>query len=224
MVPLPSWVTVSMIKSSHFSAETHLNIICNMFTPLSTLIWVFFSGGQKGLCLDIFHFGFMMFIDLFSWGSWEQHTVCVHSCFYSSKHSLLRLLDTDVVQLCEGNPSLCCYSNHDYVAVVAKLFCKISKLWVLVFACTRHYTCFGCNKLTFSRQGISEEFWKCHFLWKWEQLLLPRAPTVKRLFLLSYILIVRHLPATAQYRLLQIFFLFPLSSLLVKKHTIIPVC
>lgn len=52
------------------------------------------------------------------------------------------------------------------------------------------------NRVTFSRQAAlrrsSEEIWKCHFLWKWERLLLPRASTVEPFFLLSYIPILRH--------------------------------
>lgn len=117
--------------------------------------------------------------------------------------------------------TFCCYSNRDQVAVVAKLFCKTSKWQVMIclplwpdcisLAClwlfksvdgdiaahldvalsTNSY-----NRVTFSRQTAlrcsSEEIWKCHFLWKWERLVLPRASTVEPFFLLSYIPILRH--------------------------------
>lgn len=121
--------------------------------------------------------------------------------------------------------TFCCYSNHDQVAVVAKLFYKTSKWW-RVMICLRLWpdrlvdislVCLWLfktvdgditahldvalstntyNRVTFSRQAAlhrtSEEIWKCHILWKWEQLLLPRASTVEPFFLLSYIPILRH--------------------------------
>lgn len=142
--------------------------------------------------------------------------------------------------------TFCCYSNHDQVAVVAKVKLLNDELWFvflcgalclslaclwLQISCWQHYsppvamTTNSYSRVTFSTQTAlccsSEEIWKCHFLWKWEQLVLPRASTLEPFFLLSYISILRH-PTQPQLNTVKHFYVpqQPAS----KKHLHVCVC
>ncbi len=82
------------------------------------------------------------------------------------------------------------------------------------------------NGVTISRQTAlhcsSEEIWKCHFLWKWEWLVLPRASTVKPLSS-SYHTFPSSDIRQSQSSIKRNISISP-SSLLVKKHLYMCVC
>lgn len=128
MEPEPSRVTVLVIKSSTFSTQIHLYI--HVYCIRHTILTIF-NGDLKALWFfPLWFYGFhYWFFYVMIWG---QH-VC--SLFVLMQQTLW-LLDTDTLQLCEGIHfmTFCCYSNHDQIAVVAKVKLLHDVLW-FVYLC-----------------------------------------------------------------------------------------
>lgn len=92
------------VKKQHFLCRNSFEYHTLHVHSIRHAILGIFSGDLKGL------FGFFsdLVLIIFITDSFYKDLggkMCVHFCFYSCKHPLLMLLNSDAIQLCKGNPS-----------------------------------------------------------------------------------------------------------------------